>query len=384
MDTENFSNSNDINPEEHLQTDQPSQPVSAGIEKHTSEEHTSKNTHDPSTDAESDHSNDTIDDESEIADHESDDDLISVIESTGTTGSEEEPQINLSDLRVKIGAIESDVRVWRSRRETLNSQVIDKAKSRNELNAKVRELINTANEEKNSRDAANKEIATLKEEKQQLQQEIEQLQKNLEKADAEIGKASPPTTKFSMKDIERQIKDLEWKLQTTSNLTREEEKELVDRISTLEEQQVNLQEYKELSKEKREILEHLRTNRQKLRKSITQMNKRVRESRAHHTKMIEAFNEATVIRKQADSIHAEIQKIKQDADAVHQEYVAKIKEKRKLSEKVRKVQRKEREVQEREEKEKMQQKTDIAVQKTKEGKKISFEDFKALINRGLI
>jgi uncharacterized coiled-coil DUF342 family protein len=100
--------------------------------------------------------------------------------------------------------------------------------------------------------------------------------------------------------------------------------------------------------------------------------------------MIEGYHQANSLRKEADNTHAEIQRIKQEADTVHQEYVNKIKEKRKLSDALRKIQRRERDQQAAVAKEKLKEKTEKADKLAKEGKKISFEDFKALINRGLI
>ncbi|MHA2339588.1 MAG: coiled-coil protein [Candidatus Hodarchaeales archaeon] len=297
---------------------------------------------------------------------------------------EEVVTFDLNDLRSQIGEIESEVRNWRSKREDLNGQVIDKAKTRNELNTKVRELIKNANEEKEKRDKANKEINSLKEEKNKLQSEIEESVKILEKSDGEKDKVPQRVSNRSIKDLEQEIKNLEWKLQTTGNITLQEERDVVERIGILEEKLINLQEFKELSNEIQDARFKVRKNRQALRKTIQSMNKLARESRAHHTTMIEGYHEANKIRKEADTIHAEIQKIKKSADTVHAEYVNKIKEKRKLSDKVKKIRRIERDEQAAITKEQIKVSTDEAVQKTKDGKKITFEDFKNLINRGLI
>ena len=302
---------------------------------------------------------------------------------------EETPtNINFGDLRDKIGEIESEVRNWRSKREELNNQVIDKAKTRNDLNTKVKELITTANEAKAERDKANTEINKLKEEKNEYQKEIERLVAIVEKTDGEQEKPQKNipqnVTNKKIKKLQQDIKTLEWKLQTTGNITIQEERDVVDRIATYEQELEELQQYQELSKERQEAGYKLRISRQKLRKTIQTMNKLARDSRASHTTMIEGYHEANKIRKEADTIHADIQKIKEKADAVHAEYVNKIKEKRKLSDKVKKFRKKERDKQAAINREQIQERTDEAVQKTKDGKKITFDDFKNLINKGLI
>ena len=68
MDTENFPNSNDMNPKEHPQTNQSPLPVSAGLEGHNGENDTSKDVHEPLTDSKMDISKDVPDNESEITD----------------------------------------------------------------------------------------------------------------------------------------------------------------------------------------------------------------------------------------------------------------------------------------------------------------------------
>ena len=70
------------------------------------------------------------------------------------------------------------------------------------------------------------------------------------------------------------------------------------------------------------------------------MNGFVKESRIHHKKMVEAFSKANTVRKEADTIHADIQKIKTQADLIHSEFVEKIKLKRALSNKIKKFSQK--------------------------------------------
>ena len=293
--------------------------------------------------------------------------------------------LSLSDLRNRIGEIESEVKQWRSKREELNNQVIEKAKTRNDLNTKVRELISVANDSRKLRDESNLEIGKLKDQKSRLLADTDKLQQIMEKTGAEIEKSPVPSTSGRRSvDFDKQLKELEWKLQTTSNLTIDEERSLVERISKLEEQLATLQEFRELGKERRDAHIELRKKRQELRKTIQSMNKLARESRAHHNKMIEGYHEANGHRKQADGIHSDIQKVKKEADGVHHEYVAKIREKRKFSDALRKHQKLDRDEFVTKSKEKARVKTEEAIQKSKDGKKITFEDFKALINRGLI
>ena len=100
--------------------------------------------------------------------------------------------------------------------------------------------------------------------------------------------------------------------------------------------------------------------------------------------MITAYKEASTNRRQADKIHRQIQEIKADADKYHQEYITTIKEKREISNQLRKIRKEEREVEKVRDKERKDVQAESAIEKTKEGKKISFDEFKTLIDRGMI
>jgi len=287
-------------------------------------------------------------------------------------------------LTLKINAIEKEVRIWRKKREELNSQVIEKSKIRNQLNIETKTLIKNANEEKKLRNEKNTKIAELKLQKQIIDFEIKENEKHFESAESKLETVVIPKNMNSqIRNLQKEIKDLEWRLQTqTFNI--EDERRLVDKISLIDQKMEGLSEFKNLSKEKVAALNKLRKFRRDLRKIIKEMNLLVKDSRNHHKNMLESFEKANNSRKQADTIHSEIQKIKAQADLIHSEYVEKIKTKRILTERIRVYAQKEKEEQQEKVKEIKKEKTTIALQKSKDGKKISFDEFKSLIDRGMI
>ena len=107
-------------------------------------------------------------------------------------------------------------------------------------------------------------------------------------------------------------------------------------------------------------------------------------ARAFPPKLKRSRPRQNTVRKEADSIHADIQKIKTQADLIHSEFVEKIKLKRSLTNKIKKYSQKLQAEQKSRETEARKEKTTNVLQKTKDGKKISFEDFKSLIDLGLI
>jgi uncharacterized coiled-coil DUF342 family protein len=119
-------------------------------------------------------------------------------------------------------------------------------------------------------------------------------------------------------------------------------------------------------------------------KLVKEINLLVKESRIHHNSMIENYSKANSLRKEADLVHSEIQKIKTQADLIHGEYIEKVKTRRTLANRIKKYSQKLHAEQKSKEAEVIKEKTTNVLQKTKDGKKISFDDFKSLIDLGLI
>ncbi len=287
-------------------------------------------------------------------------------------------------ISIQIHDLENQVRVWRKKREELNSQVIDKTKLRNQKNEEVKNIITLANEDKKLRDDLNERISELKNQKHIIDIQLKENEKSYEAAESKLEPVEMPKNMNSqLKKYQREIKDLEWKLQTQTFLL-VDERVIVDRISNLDEKINGLSEFKNLSKEKIKSYHTVRKLKNQMYKTIREMNGLVKESRLHHKKMVESFSKANTVRKEADSIHAEIQKIKTQADLIHSEFIEKIKLKRTLSNKIKKYSQKIQAEQKSKETEARKEKTSNVLQKTKDGKKISFDDFKSLIDLGLI
>lgn len=284
----------------------------------------------------------------------------------------------------QIRDLESQVKLWRRKREELNSQVIEKTKLRNQKNEEVKALISQANEDKHLRDDLNQKISELKNQKQIIDIQIKDYEKLYEDADSKLEPVEIPKNMNSqLRKFQKELKDLEWKLQTQT-FSLEDERKIVDRIADLDQKVEGLGEFKSLSQDKIKSYHALRKLRNQMYKTIREMNGLVKESRMHHKKMVESYSKANTVRKEADSIHADIQKVKTQADLIHSEFVEKIKLKRSLTSKIKKFSQKLQAEQKSRETEALKEKTTNVLQKTKDGKKISFDDFKSLIDLGLI
>lgn len=130
--------------------------------------------------------------------------------------------------------MEAIARDIKHQREGINRKVTEIANKRNSLNEQVKELIATAKEEREKRDNCNDKITALKENKTLLLKELEGFEKQAEGLNGQLeglnvkGNTHSRRVDISAKKIRHEIQELEWKIQTTSNLSINEEREIVE------------------------------------------------------------------------------------------------------------------------------------------------------------
>ncbi|MHA2054854.1 MAG: coiled-coil protein [Candidatus Hodarchaeales archaeon] len=297
---------------------------------------------------------------------------------------------DMESLILKISNIESVARDIKQQREELNRKVTTIANKRNQLNEQVKELIKTAKEERDQRDQCNQSISEIKEKKNTLIKELEAFNGQMREFDEQLKAAqekqpqSKRRSNFSAKRLRKQIQDLEWKLQTTSNLSIIEEREIVDQITRLEERFREVRETDVLSRDLRTLSNRTKGLRGKLRNLDKDLRSKAHESRFHHKTMIQAFKNADVFRKQADELHARFLEAKEQANLIHNEYLTQVREINKTRQNISKSKQVVRKKQDAERREKIKEQTEDAKKKFDEGRKLSFEEFRTLIDKGLI
>ncbi len=286
--------------------------------------------------------------------------------------------------------MEALARDIKQQREGFNRKVTSIANKRNLLNEQVKELISTAKEEREKRDNCNETISKIKEKKLQLIKEVEGFDEQAKRLDQQLNciqekKVQPKRrSEFSAKKIRRNIQELEWKIQTTSNLSIAEERDIVEKIARLEQKFREVHESDVVTRDLKTILSRINVLKTRFRGLENELRSQARESRFHHKTMIQAFKNADILRKQADELHAQFLESKEQANAIHNEYLSYIREISHLRQEINKNKQKFRAQQDAQRREKIEEKTEDARKKFEEGRKLSFEEFRTLIDKGLI
>lgn len=261
------------------------------------------------------------------------------------------------ELRRKREALTEEAKNWLTRREAFNKE--------------FKKLKEKAASFKAKRDEANKEVKTLKEERDALRreeakkrEELNALRERLKGLPGKLGDYARTKAK---------IDELEWRIQT-SPLSKEGERALVERVRDLE-AKLSVQklalELKEKMKKLKEEISLLSSRGDEAHRKLIE---RAKESEVYHVKMLKLLEEAKKVKGEADEAHRNYIKAKKELSELQMRYIeciAKIKglERRMMKQK---------EVKEGEEAAKS------ALRKLKEGKRISLDEFKILMEKGAI
>ena len=297
---------------------------------------------------------------------------------------------DIEALLLKISNIEASARDIKQQREGFNRKVTSIANERNLLNEQVKELIRTAKEEREKRDNCNEAISKIKEKKLLLIKEIEGFEEQAKRLDQQLNgiqekKAqSKRRSELSAKKLRHSIQELEWKIQTTSNLSITEEREIVEQVARLEQKFREVRETDVVTRDIRTIISRINVLKGRIRGLENELRSQARESRFHHKTMIQAFKNADFLRKQADESHAQFLNAKEQANSIHNEYLSYIREINRIRQNINKNKQKHRAQQDAQRREKIEEKTEDARKKFEEGRKLSFEEFRTLIDKGLI
>ena len=250
---------------------------------------------------------------------------------------------------------------------------------RDELNAKVKQLIGSVKEDttklkdlntkikdlKDKRDIENKEIQGLKAKRDELNKKIGGLVEDLKKIQKIKPSANEPKG-----NLGSEIKRLEWKLQTEA-LSVKKYDELHDKLESMQEQQEKQKEAKDSGSKFKEITRELDILRKEARKLHQEVLNKSDNAKKHHEEMISMFPTVKELRKSVNPVAKEIQTVKKEAEEYHNKLVAEFGEMKKDEKKI--VQRETRKNEENTAKQ-MQIEAERLFKEFQAGKKLSSEE----------
>jgi len=286
---------------------------------------------------------------------------------------------NTDALFREISALrDSNIR-FVEQRESLNQKARELIEQRNKLNEEFKRLINEVKSLKARRDELNRKVKELKGSRNVARDaaaaERERLEKLRNKSD-ELSERIDGNPRRAVEEFNR----LEWKMQTTT-LTPKGEKEIIKRLKELEAQVLVAKRAEALRDKIVGTRATIGGKRLQAQSYHEQMTKVVEESEVIHKKLVEVAASASAAKAQADQAHAAFVEALKGADNAHKDYVMNLVKIRDLRQQISQSGpmaklRKAQEVRERLEK--------SGAEKLEQRKRLSLEEFKALMEKGAI
>jgi len=264
-------------------------------------------------------------------------------------------------------------------RETLNRKARELLDHRNKLNSEFKRLVAEVKDLKVVRDDLNQKVKELKASRNLARDEAAAERQRLEKLKDKSVKISERINGNPRKAVE-EFNRLEWKMQTTP-LTPKAERELIKRVKELEAQVLVAKKAEDLRYKIMGTQATIGGRRLQAQSLHEQMTKVVEESEVIHKKIVELAANASAVKAEADKAHAAFIEAIKGADDAHKQYVTNLVKIRELRQQIAESGplgklRKAQEVRERLEK--------SGAEKLEQGKRLSLEEFKALMEKGAI
>lgn len=213
-------------------------------------------------------------------------------------------ELNLSDIKAEIRTRRNKRSEILKKLKELSTVRNEFKESRNELNSEASSSFQKVQEIKIKRNEVNKEIKEIKNIREGILLELKQLS-NREKEIIGILKESsePGSKRGNSKRINKDIEQLEWKLQTTPNLNRNEEKFLMDRIDELSSRLGAVENVEAIQKEIRDLRKFRSSLKVTLDDNWNRLNELVKTSQDRHNRISELYEKGKAAKEEADKKH---------------------------------------------------------------------------------
>ncbi len=280
----------------------------------------------------------------------------------------------------EIGKLEKKAAPLRESRDQLNEESQKWVEKRNSHNSEIRRMREEAFSYKDRRDALNKAVQELKGKREQAKTELLTKREELDCANQrkrELG------SKVSLKEgfARRRSREIEWHIQTNS-LSLAEEKRNITEVKKLEIELAIHGEMRKLKKAASNHISEIKRLRSTIDKHHSELSELAKNSQECHEEMMSSLGQADQLSKEAEDAHQNFIKVKKEADDFHKSYSTLIAQIREIERQIREIDENVHREQIRKALESREKISQQAQQKLETGEKLTFDEFKILIERG--
>lgn len=219
---------------------------------------------------------------------------------------------------------ESNVRAdqWRATRDRLNSDARAAAEERARILDELRGRSAEAQDHRRNRDTLNAEVREEKKLREEWNRKLEELS---EKAQAMRRAQTPKPGAVPVWRLRKELKELEFRHMTTA-LTGEQEKRLIEEMKRLEaairDHETQLRQDPDVEK----TLAELAVARDEAEKHHAAVGRLAEDAQREHEAMVVLYEGCDELRRQADEVQTRLIEVKAEADEAHRQHIAAIEE----------------------------------------------------------
>lgn len=294
--------------------------------------------------------------------------------------------IDTEEVVVSLGRLEETISHLRKKRDEHNELTKRALIQRNEMNQEMNELLVKAKQYMSKRDELNIQVKESKEQREKFQEDLQEKKAILEKLtekEENVKEGDIRKKRRLMKNLNEEFEKLEWNLQTRI-LSPEKEKEMIQELEKLAER---------INKLAADV--HVTTSQTQLWREISSIQKQInylhvkiidsaKESQIFHNLMNQFFQQVNVLRKKANDFHKQFLDSKKIADNQHKEFLNKVTEKNELRKELKEIQKKVRKSIQDKIRNNLEENAQKAYEKYERGENLSMEEFRLLVEKGMI
>ncbi|MDI3482771.1 MAG: hypothetical protein PWQ88_642 [Candidatus Methanomethylophilaceae archaeon] len=285
----------------------------------------------------------------------------------------------LEELEQKRNLANNDAEKHRRLRDELNKQTKEWVTKRDSLNSQVRELVDEAAKHRDLRDELNEKVREAKDRRDEWNKKVSELNELVNKLRAEQPKDKGP----SLKKLKKELNDLEFR-HMTSSLSKEKEQELIELMKKLvrqiEEKEKEISEDSELGS----AVAELREAREQAEFYHRQVSEYAEKAQEQHDMMINLYDQADKLRKEADAAQEKFIETKLLADEEHRKHIEMIKQVHDYDKMISGLRQKQKKAKKKKEESAVMKEAESIFDKFKAGEKLSTEDLMTLQKSGYL
>ena len=267
----------------------------------------------------------------------------------------------------------------RRNRDELNERTRQFADQRDKLNAEVRKLIEEAGSRKRNRDELNEKVKDAKDQREIWNKTYTESAAEL----VELRRSIAPKSGAPPSKLKRDLKSLEFK-QMTSVLSPDKEKEIVEQMSKLQQEIRKREDSLKSNKQYSELLRKVNEAKEKAEGFHRLVSELAEAAQKQHDGMMDLYDRADKVRKEADDAQAKFIESKLLADEEHKKHIDAIHQVHDFDKLLYGIRQKQRRPRGIEDAEKVAKDAEDVFEKFKKGEKLSTEDLMLLQKSGYL